>query len=208
MATVKVSPKYQVVIPRDVRERLGIKAGEDVQIFLYDGRIEFVPVAQGARDARDAEGDGHPGGARRGPAVILVDSCGWLEYLADGPHAGAYAKAIEKTTDVLVPTVCILEVFKKVLQERGEGPALEAAALMQQGLRAQIDAGLAMNAAKRGSDLGLPARRRRHPRDRPRPRRRRPHPRRPLHKPPPQRPLRFFLTTSRVFPPRLQLRAA
>jgi len=44
MATVKVSPKYQVVIPRDVRERLGIKAGEDVQIFLYDGRIEFVPV--------------------------------------------------------------------------------------------------------------------------------------------------------------------
>jgi AbrB family looped-hinge helix DNA binding protein len=44
MATVKVSPKYQVVIPREVREELGIKAGEKVQIFLYDGRIEFVPV--------------------------------------------------------------------------------------------------------------------------------------------------------------------
>jgi len=44
MATVKVSPKYQVVIPREVREELGIKAGEEVQIFLYDGRIEFVPV--------------------------------------------------------------------------------------------------------------------------------------------------------------------
>ena len=44
MATVKVSPKYQVVIPREVREALGIKAGEKVQIFLYDGRIEFVPV--------------------------------------------------------------------------------------------------------------------------------------------------------------------
>ena len=52
MATVKVSPKYQVVIPRDVRERLGIKAGEDVQIFLYDGRIEFVPV----RKAREMRG--------------------------------------------------------------------------------------------------------------------------------------------------------
>ena len=44
MATVKVSPKYQVVIPREVREELGIKVGENVQIFLYDGRIEFVPV--------------------------------------------------------------------------------------------------------------------------------------------------------------------
>jgi AbrB family looped-hinge helix DNA binding protein len=44
MATVKVSPKYQVVIPREVREELGIRAGERVQIFLYDGRIEFVPV--------------------------------------------------------------------------------------------------------------------------------------------------------------------
>ncbi|MBZ5589670.1 MAG: AbrB/MazE/SpoVT family DNA-binding domain-containing protein [Acidobacteriia bacterium] len=52
MATVKVSPKYQVVIPRNVRERLGIKAGEDVQIFLYDGRIEFVPV----RKAREMRG--------------------------------------------------------------------------------------------------------------------------------------------------------
>ena len=44
MATVKVSPKYLVVIPREVREELGIKVGENVQIFLYDGRIEFVPV--------------------------------------------------------------------------------------------------------------------------------------------------------------------
>jgi AbrB family looped-hinge helix DNA binding protein len=33
-----------VVIPREVREELGIRAGEKVQIFLYDGRIEFVPV--------------------------------------------------------------------------------------------------------------------------------------------------------------------
>ncbi len=51
MATVKVSPKYQVVIPRDVREALGIKAGEKIQIFLYDGRIEFVPV-KGIRKMR------------------------------------------------------------------------------------------------------------------------------------------------------------
>ena len=88
--------------------------------------------------------------------MILVDSCGWLEYLADGPHAAAYAKALEKLNGVLVPTICILEVFKKVLQERGEGPALEVAALMQRGSVVELDATIAMNAAKLGSELGLP----------------------------------------------------
>jgi predicted nucleic acid-binding protein len=88
--------------------------------------------------------------------VILVDSCGWLEYLAEGPNAGAYARAIEKTADVLVPTICIHEVFKKVLQQRGEGPALEVAALMQQGQVAGLDTSIAMNAAKLGAELGLP----------------------------------------------------
>jgi predicted nucleic acid-binding protein len=88
--------------------------------------------------------------------VILVDSCGWLEYLADGPHAATYAKALEKLDEVLVPTICILEVFKKVLQERGEGTALEVAALMQRGTVVELDATIAMNAAKLGSDLGLP----------------------------------------------------
>lgn len=88
--------------------------------------------------------------------MILVDSCGWLEYLADGTNAGAYAKALEKLNGVLVPTICIHEVFKKVLQERGEGPALEVAALMQRGSVVELDATIAMNAAKLGSELGLP----------------------------------------------------
>ena len=44
METVKVSPKYQVVIPRKVREQLGIRPGQRVQVFLYGDRIEFVPL--------------------------------------------------------------------------------------------------------------------------------------------------------------------
>jgi AbrB family looped-hinge helix DNA binding protein len=42
--TVTVSPKYQVVIPSGVRESLGILPGMKVPIFLYQNRIEFVPV--------------------------------------------------------------------------------------------------------------------------------------------------------------------
>lgn len=42
MNTVTVSPRFQLVIPREVRESLGLKVGEKVQIFEYDGRIEIV----------------------------------------------------------------------------------------------------------------------------------------------------------------------
>ena len=44
MKTVTVSPKYQVVIPRDVRETLGIKPGEKMQVINYANRIELVPM--------------------------------------------------------------------------------------------------------------------------------------------------------------------
>ena len=44
MSTVKVSPKFQVVIPREVRESLGIRAGQRVQVIAYDDRVEFIPV--------------------------------------------------------------------------------------------------------------------------------------------------------------------
>lgn len=44
MPVVKVSPKFQVVIPKEVRENSGIKAGSKMDIFVYDGRIELVPL--------------------------------------------------------------------------------------------------------------------------------------------------------------------
>lgn len=44
MPTVKISPKFQVVIPQQVREKLQLKAGQRVEVLLYDNRIELVPV--------------------------------------------------------------------------------------------------------------------------------------------------------------------
>ena len=52
MKTVTVSPKYQVVIPRHVRESLAITPGQKLDVFEYDGRIEFVPV----REPREMRG--------------------------------------------------------------------------------------------------------------------------------------------------------
>jgi AbrB family looped-hinge helix DNA binding protein len=44
MTAVTVSPKYQVVIPKDVREQLGIVAGQKMQLMIYQGRIELIPL--------------------------------------------------------------------------------------------------------------------------------------------------------------------
>lgn len=51
MDTVTVSSKYQVVIPREVRESLGIKSGQKVQVIRYEDRIELIPVKP-AREMR------------------------------------------------------------------------------------------------------------------------------------------------------------
>ena len=86
----------------------------------------------------------------------LVDSCGWLEYFADSPYADFYAPAIEDTGTLLVPTICILEVGRRVLVQRGEDAALQVAAVMHQGQVVPLDGHLALSAAKIGSDWKLP----------------------------------------------------
>jgi toxin FitB len=86
----------------------------------------------------------------------LVDSCGWLEYFTDGPNADFYAAALEDTGSLIVPTICLLEVFKRVFQQRGEDAALQAAAAMHQGLIVPLDVSLALRAARISGDLNLP----------------------------------------------------
>ncbi len=44
MAAVTISPKYQVVIPKEIREKLGLSPGQKVEAIMYDNRIELIPV--------------------------------------------------------------------------------------------------------------------------------------------------------------------
>ncbi|MBI2527558.1 MAG: type II toxin-antitoxin system VapC family toxin [Candidatus Rokubacteria bacterium] len=86
----------------------------------------------------------------------VVDSSAWLEYFANGPGAGFFAPAIEDSARLVVPTICLLEVFKRVLQQKGEGAALQAVALMQQGQVQTMDSGIAIRAARLGVAHKLP----------------------------------------------------
>ena len=86
----------------------------------------------------------------------LVDSSAWLEYFAEGPNARFFAPAIENTRELIAPTIVILEVYKRVLQQRNARAALEAVAIVQQGRVVDLTTGLAIAAAKISHSENLP----------------------------------------------------
>jgi len=85
----------------------------------------------------------------------VVDSSGWLEYFADGPNATAFAKPIEATRSLIVPTLSLFEVFKRVTQQRSEDDALRAIAVMEQGKVVDLDRATALEAARLSIQHGI-----------------------------------------------------
>ncbi len=86
----------------------------------------------------------------------IVDSCGWLEYFSDGPNCEFFIPAIENVAELLVPSITLYEVFKRVLQQRDENQALEAVALMRQGKVIDLDTEISIHAARISVDHQLP----------------------------------------------------
>ena len=85
----------------------------------------------------------------------VVDSSGWLEYFADGENASFFASVIEDTQRLIVPTICIYEVFKRLMGQRGENAALVNIGDMHQGRIADLTTPIALQAAKLSSDLKI-----------------------------------------------------
>ncbi|MBM3514130.1 MAG: type II toxin-antitoxin system VapC family toxin [Alphaproteobacteria bacterium] len=86
----------------------------------------------------------------------VVDSSAWLEYFADGPNAARFADAIEQTEHLLVPTLCLFEVYKRLYQQLGESGAINGIAMMQRGRIVDVTASLALEAARNSIDFKLP----------------------------------------------------
>jgi predicted nucleic acid-binding protein len=86
----------------------------------------------------------------------VVDSSGWLEYFVGGPNASFFAPAIESSDELIVPSVCVYEVFKQTLQERGQDSALEVSAIMLEGNVVELDGPLAIDAAYLSTTIKIP----------------------------------------------------
>lgn len=86
----------------------------------------------------------------------VVDSCGWLEYFADGSNAGFFAPVLEDTDTLLVPSLSVFEVCKRVALQRGERAARQAADFMARGEIVGLDADTALAAALYSARHQLP----------------------------------------------------
>lgn len=86
----------------------------------------------------------------------IVDTSGWLEYIADSSNASNYEKAILNTTELIVPTIVLYEVFKKILSDYNEDKALLITAHMKLGKVIELDESLAINAAKISIEKKIP----------------------------------------------------
>lgn len=84
-------------------------------------------------------------------AANVADSSAWLAYLGNEPTAREFAAAVEPVERLVVPSICLLEVFKTVRRQREENEARRAIALMQRGYVVPLDASLALDAARFGA---------------------------------------------------------
>ena len=89
-------------------------------------------------------------------SINLVDTSGWIEYFFDGMNASYFAEPIEQTQILLVPVVCLYEVFKKINIVADEAKALQAIAQMKQGRIITISEEIAMRAALLSIKYKLP----------------------------------------------------
>lgn len=86
----------------------------------------------------------------------VVDTSGWLEFFAGTTRAKYFEKAIADSKNLLVPSICIYEVFKKILAELGEDDAIRAVAHMRMAKIIEVDFEIAVLAAKISKENKIP----------------------------------------------------
>jgi predicted nucleic acid-binding protein len=86
----------------------------------------------------------------------VVDSSGWLEYFRGSERAEFFAPAIEDTEHLLVPVICVYEVFKKIQLMYGQAEAEVRIADLFKGQVVDLTAPLAMSAALLSAENKIP----------------------------------------------------
>jgi predicted nucleic acid-binding protein len=85
----------------------------------------------------------------------VVDSSGWVEYFINGANAESFAKPIRDTENLIVPTICLYEVFKRLLKQLDEDEALKTIGHMLLGTVAELDRFTALDAARLSVERNL-----------------------------------------------------
>jgi predicted nucleic acid-binding protein len=86
----------------------------------------------------------------------VVDSSAWVEYFCKGSNARVFLPPLQDTQNLVVPAICLYEVFKKVHSQFDEEVALQSIAVMTLGQVVELDRDLAVDAALVSLELKLP----------------------------------------------------
>lgn len=86
----------------------------------------------------------------------VVDSSGWLEYFTAGKNAAFFKPALENKEHLIVPVICLYEVFKLTLLHKSEEDALQIAGLMSTGLSVEVNREIALSAAQLSIKYKIP----------------------------------------------------
>jgi predicted nucleic acid-binding protein len=87
--------------------------------------------------------------------VNVVDSSGWIEYFINSANASSFASPIRDTDNLIVPTICLYEVFKRVLLVLGDDKALKTIGQISLGTVVNLDRDIAMRAAQISLNMKL-----------------------------------------------------
>jgi predicted nucleic acid-binding protein len=88
--------------------------------------------------------------------MILVDSCGWLEYFAGSLLANAYAPYLKRPKEIITPTIVLYEIYKKIKKEFEEEDALLAVSQMGETIIVPLTDSIALSAADYSLELKIP----------------------------------------------------
>ncbi len=88
--------------------------------------------------------------------MILVDSSGWMEYFSGDVNAKLFAPAIENKSKLIVSTINLYEVYKKISTLSNENSAKEAIVTMMQAKVVEVSSSIALSAAKLSFELKIP----------------------------------------------------
>ncbi|MBU4225145.1 MAG: type II toxin-antitoxin system VapC family toxin [Chloroflexi bacterium] len=86
----------------------------------------------------------------------VVDSSGWLEYIANEDNAPFFKPAILDLERLIVPTICLYEVYKRMAVQRGQESALQSVGVLFRGMVIDITSELALEAANLSLEHKLP----------------------------------------------------
>jgi len=85
----------------------------------------------------------------------VVDSSGWVEYFTKGSNARFFIPPVQNVENLLVPSICIYEVFKRLTLDMGEENALQAVGIMSYGRVIELNRKIAIDAAGLSLELKL-----------------------------------------------------